>query len=76
MPLDLEQHILLLLQGMRSEARPATVGDLSRRFGVSSQLVRSCITQMVDRGVAQPSMVDVKGVPTLHGLMGQRPLDG
>lgn len=73
MPVDLEQHILVLLRGMKYGARPATVGDLSRQFGVSSQLVRSCISQMVDRGTAEPFMIMVHGVPTLHGLMGQHP---
>jgi hypothetical protein len=71
MPVDLEQQILIVLRGMKAGDRPATIGDLSRRLGVSSQVIAGCIRQMVARGSAEPSMIQVKGVQTLHGLLGQ-----
>lgn len=74
MPLDLEQHILIILRGMKTGDRPATIGDLARRLGVSAQLIGGCIARMVEQGSAQPSMVTVRGVQTLHGLLGQPPL--
>lgn len=58
---------------MKPDARPATMGDLARRFGVSPDLVAKCARQMVDKGIASPSMITVHGVPTLHGLMPQAP---
>lgn len=71
MPLDLEQQILKILRGMKSGDRPATVGDLSRRLGVGHQVIMGCSRRMVHTGTAQPSMILVKGVSTLHGLLGQ-----
>jgi hypothetical protein len=71
MPLDLEQQILIVLRGMKAGDGPATVGDLSRRLGATSPVIRGCIRQMVSSGSAQPSMLNIKGVETLHGLMGQ-----
>ena len=68
-PIDMELQILSVLQGMNASARPATFGDLARRFGVSSDLIAVHAKQLVAEGRAQPSMVDVRGVPTLHGLM-------
>jgi len=69
--MDLEQQILKVLRGMKTGDRPATVGDLSRRLGVSSQIIMGCTRQMVQSGTAQPSMIMVKGVETMHGLLGQ-----
>jgi hypothetical protein len=71
MPLDLEQQILIVLRGMKAGDGPATVGDLSRRLGATSPVIRGCIRQMVARGTAQPSMLTIKGIETLHGLQGQ-----
>jgi hypothetical protein len=67
----MELQILTVLQGMNSAGRPATFGDLARRFGVSSDLVALHARQLVADGRAQPSMINVRGVPTLHGLMPQ-----
>lgn len=69
MPMDLEQQILKVLGGMKADDRPATFGDLARRFGVTADLVGRCAKQMVDKGVAKPSMVMVRGAQTLHGLL-------
>jgi hypothetical protein len=71
MPLDLEQHILKVLRSKKSGDRPVTIGDLSRQLGVSSPVILSCSRQMVSRGSAEPSMLLVNGVQTLHGLLGQ-----
>jgi hypothetical protein len=65
----MELQILTVLQGMNASGRPATFGDLARRFGVSSDLIAVHAKQLVAEGRAQPSMVNVRGVPTLHGLM-------
>lgn len=69
MPMDLEQQILQVLSGLRADGRPETFSDLARRFGVNKTLIAGCGRQMVDNGVAQPSMVMVRGVSTLHGLL-------
>jgi hypothetical protein len=65
----MELQILTVLQGMNPSGRPATFGDLARRFGASSDLIASLARQLVADGRAQPSMINVRGVPTLHGLM-------
>ncbi|HEX8303629.1 MAG TPA: hypothetical protein VF612_02035 [Jatrophihabitans sp.] len=69
MPNDMELQILTVLQGMNASGRPATFGDLARAFGVSSDLIALHAKQLVAEGRAQPSMINVRGVPTLHGLM-------
>jgi hypothetical protein len=69
MPINQELQILTVLQGMNASARPATFGDLARRFGVSSDLISLHARQLVADGRAQPSMINVRGVPTLHGLL-------
>ncbi|HEX8094133.1 hypothetical protein [Jatrophihabitans sp.] len=71
MPINMELQILTVLQGMNASGRPATFGDLARRFGVSSELIALHAKQLVADGRAQPSMVNLRGVPTLHGLMPQ-----
>ncbi len=69
MPIDMESQILTVLKGMSASGRPATFGDLARRFGVSAELIALHAKQLVADGRAEPSMVNVRGVPTLHGLM-------
>jgi hypothetical protein len=69
--LDLDQHILQLL-ATSARGRPLTMGDLSRQFGVSKQVLLTAAHRLVDAGLATPAMVDVHGVPTMHGLL---PLD-
>lgn len=71
MPIKIELQILTVLQGMNVAGRPATFGDLARRFGVSSDLIALHARQLVAEGRAEPSMINVRGVPTLHGLMPQ-----
>jgi hypothetical protein len=71
MPVDLEQQILKVLGGMSASDRPTTFGDLARRFGAPADLIARCGRQLVDRGLARPSMVEIKGVSKLHGLLPQ-----
>lgn len=73
MPMDLEQQILKVLRGMSADARPPTFGDLARRFGVTAALVAHSAQRMVEKGVAQPSMVEIQGVQKMHGLLPQPP---
>jgi hypothetical protein len=65
----MELQILTVLQGMDPAGRPATFGDLARAFGVSSDLIALHAKQLIADGRAEPSMINVRGVPTLHGLM-------
>ena len=69
MTMDLEDHILKVLRNWKSGDRPATFGDLSRQFGVSSAVIAGCARRMVESGKAEPSMVVRDGVNTLHGLL-------
>jgi hypothetical protein len=71
MPIDLESQILTFLRGMKTTDRPATFSDLARRFGTTVHVIQSCAGQMVDKGVAEPSMIMVRGSLTRHGLMPQ-----
>ena len=56
---------------MSNADRPATIGDLARRFGLSAAVIQASARRMVDAGTAKPSMIEIRGVPTLHGLMPQ-----
>jgi hypothetical protein len=71
MPADLEQQILNFLQAMKVDDRPATLGDLARRFGASKDVISRCARHMVDAGLAQPSMMTIHDTSKLHGLLPQ-----
>jgi len=71
MPRDLSEEVLHLLRASRSDQGPMSLAHLSRALGVSSQLMTSCASDMVGRGLAQPQMSLMRGVPTLRGLMSQ-----
>ncbi|HYU67321.1 MAG TPA: helix-turn-helix domain-containing protein [Jatrophihabitantaceae bacterium] len=71
MPADLEQQILNFLQAMKIDDRPATLGDLARRFGASKDVISRCARHMVDGGLAQPSMMTIHDTSKLHGLLPQ-----
>lgn len=71
MPIDIERQILTVLQGIDANSKPATLSDLARRFGVSSQLISLHAKHLIADGKAEGSMVLVRGVPTLHGLLPQ-----
>lgn len=69
MPNNLETQILSVVNGKNAGARPTTIGDLARQFGASSALVSGCAASLVSRNLAVATMVDVRGVPKLHGLL-------
>lgn len=69
MPSNMEQQILTLLKGRKVDDRPMTFGDLARRFGVSYDAIARSAHNIVDSGLAEPSMIPVRGVMTLHGLL-------
>ncbi len=71
MPMDLEQQILKVLRGMSADTRPPTFGDLARRFGVTADLVAHSARLMVEKGLAKPSMIEIRGVSKMHGLLPQ-----
>jgi hypothetical protein len=71
MPADLETQILNFLQAMKIDDRPATLGDLARRFGASKDVISRCARHMVDAGLAQPSMMTIHDTSKLHGLLPQ-----
>lgn len=71
--MDLDSHILQVLSATPQAARPVTIGDLARRFGVSPMVVLPAAHRLVDTGLARPAMVDVHGVPTLRGLLPLQP---
>jgi hypothetical protein len=73
MPTDLQAEILKVLQTMTSADRPATFNDLARRFGVGAPLIAALARQLVDKGLAQPSYVDIRGTRTLFALEPQPP---
>ena len=67
--MELDNHILRTLDATPKGSRPVTIGDLAREFGVSTALVRPVAQRLVDDGRATAVIVDVRGVPTLHGLV-------
>lgn len=68
-PLNLETQILTIVNGKSAGERPTTISDLARQFGASSALVSGCAAGLVSRNLAVATMVDVRGVPKLHGLL-------
>lgn len=69
---DIDQHILQALAAGAPGGPPITINDLARRFGLSALAVRPAARRLVEGGLATASLVDVKGVPTLHGLLPAR----
>ncbi len=67
--MNLDQHILQVLAAPKAGARTVTIGDLARRFGLSPTVILPAAHRLVDGGLAMPTMVDVRGVPTLRGLL-------
>jgi hypothetical protein len=68
---DLEQQVLDVLRTSNGGTRPVTLGDLALRCGADAQAMVRCARQLVEMGLAEPAIVVVYGVPTLHGLMPQ-----
>jgi hypothetical protein len=67
--MDIDELILQRLQARTPAAPPLTIGDIARQFGASRQLVIGAARRLVANQLAQPSMIDDHGVPTLHGLL-------
>jgi transposase-like protein len=66
--MNLDNHILQVLNAAHTGARPVTIGDLAREFGVSAPLLVSAARRLIESGQVRPVMVDVHGVPTLRAL--------
>jgi DNA-binding Lrp family transcriptional regulator len=69
MPADLESGILTILRGRADSDRPVTFNDLARQFGASAPVVSSLGRQLVAKGLAQPSYVQIRGVETMYALL-------
>jgi hypothetical protein len=69
MPSDLESGILQVLRSRTDSDRPVTFNDLARRFGASAPVVASVGRQLVSKGLATPSYVQIKGVETMFALL-------
>ena len=61
--------MLRILQGRTAQDRPLTIGDFARRFGANPKIISGAAQRLVDGHRAEPCMVDVHGVSTLHGLL-------
>lgn len=69
--MDIDAQMLQRLRMRTSQSPPLTIGDFSREFGATRQVILGAARRLVADKLAQPSMVDDHGVSTLHGL---RPL--
>lgn len=68
MPRTLAQEILVLLDEPGADRSAVTIGQLSRRLGVSSALTRLCARQLVADGAAAAIMVEHAGMTTIQAL--------
>jgi DNA-binding Lrp family transcriptional regulator len=66
--MNIDQHILQALDSGSHEGRPISIRDLARRFGISPLIVTPAARRLVEKGLAAPTIADVRGVPTLLGL--------
>jgi predicted ArsR family transcriptional regulator len=73
MPRTLAQEILVVLDEPSADRGPVTIGQLSRRLGVSSALTRLCARQLVADGTVQAVMVEHAGMTTIQALTRIRP---
>jgi hypothetical protein len=64
---NVDEHILQILA--TTSGRPLTIGDLAGRLGISPTIVLPAAHRLVDGGLASPAIVQVHGIPTLHGLL-------
>lgn len=74
MPRTLAQEILVLLDEPSAGRAPVTIGQLSRRLGVSSALTRLCARQLVADGTVDAVMLDHAGMTTIQALSLVRPV--
>jgi DNA-binding Lrp family transcriptional regulator len=73
--MNIDQHILEVLDGRVGLAQPLTFNDFARRFGISATVVAPAARRLVDAGLAMPSTVIINGAPTLRGLTAQVPIE-
>jgi DNA-binding Lrp family transcriptional regulator len=66
--MDIDQEILRVLQERGPQDRAMTISDFARRFGANPQIILGAARRLVDHHLAEPFMVNVHGIPTLHGL--------
>lgn len=64
--MTIDEHILSALA--TGGGRSLSIGDLARQLGISPQIVLPAARRLIEDGRANPSYVDVHGVPTLRGL--------
>ena len=74
MPRTLAQEILVLLDEPSAERAPVTIGQLSRRLGVSSALTRLCARQLLADGTVDAVMLEHAGMTTIQALSRVRPV--
>ena len=67
--MDLDKEIVAILQRLPANSRPMTINDFARRFGAHPRVVLGIAQKLVEDELAQPSMVNVNGKPTLHALL-------
>ena len=67
--MNLDTHILKAIQARPAGSRAMTINDLSREFGVTPFTALAAARRLVEDDLVAPSMINVHGVPTLHGLV-------
>ncbi|HEY3736577.1 MAG TPA: winged helix-turn-helix domain-containing protein [Jatrophihabitans sp.] len=67
--MDLDKHILTTLNARADGRSPLTISDLARQLGANPFTIAMAARRLVESGLATASMVDSRGVPTLHGLL-------
>ena len=67
--MNIDQHIMTMLTARTDRETPVSISDLARRFGVSPALVLPAARRLVDDGLAEAWMVDIRGIATLRGLL-------
>jgi hypothetical protein len=67
--MDIDQQMLRVLHGRTAADRPLTISDFARESGANPQIIVRAARRLVDDHLAEPVMVNVHGIPTLHGLL-------
>jgi hypothetical protein len=66
--MTIDEEMMRMLEGRAAQSPPLTIGDFARQFGASRMVIVGAARRLVDKNMAEPSMIDDHGVPTLHGL--------
>lgn len=67
--MNIDEHMLKILDARAGLNHPITMNDFARRFGISKTVVTPAAVRLIDAGLALPSTVLVDGVPKLQGLL-------